>query len=159
MMPKPARFLMPVLLLTAACAAQEADRATEPTEPSGKGAQPVAGRSETVVPSQVPSRFTNLQVLPEQITKQELMRTMKRISRSLGAKCDHCHRTDTRDFASDELEHKRVAREMLQMVDRLNLELFTWEAAPEATCYMCHRGEHEPVLTLAEVLDAEATAP
>ena len=94
-----------------------------------------------------------------EVGKEELLSTMKRISRSLGAKCDHCHRTDIRDFASDESDHKRVAREMMRMVDRLNQELFTWDEAPQATCYMCHRGENEPALTLAAVVDAETSGP
>ena len=94
----------------------------------------------------LPSEFTNLEVLPADITKDELKRYMKRITKSLGTKCDHCHRTDIRDYASDEIREKRVARDMMQMVERINRENFTWNDAPEATCFMCHRGELEPRL-------------
>ena len=91
-----------------------------------------------------PSRFTNLRVLPGDITKDELYQTMKLIAKSLGAKCNYCHRTDTRDYASDEIKEKVIARKMMRMVERINGELFTWKDAPEATCFMCHQGRRKP---------------
>ena len=90
---------------------------------------------------------TNLQVLAEDVSRDELLQTMKEVSRSLGVECNFCHRTETPDYASDEIPQKRTARRMMRMVDRLNRELFTWAGAPIATCYMCHRGESTPRLT------------
>ncbi len=132
-----------ILILSEACA---------PSQPSdedlGAGSRavtpvPTAGYDATRIP-EVPSEFANLQVLPADISKDELKRTMKLITRSLGTNCDHCHLTDVRDFASDELREKVVAREMMRMVERINRELLTWEDAPEATCFMCHHGQHKP---------------
>lgn len=91
-----------------------------------------------------PSRYTNLQFLPDDITKDELIQTMKFITRSLGTKCKFCHRSDIRDYASDELEKKVIARRMMQMVERLNRELFADRGAPRVTCFMCHRGQLKP---------------
>ena len=92
----------------------------------------------------MPIEFTNLQFLPSDISTGELKERMKLVTRSLGTKCDHCHRTDVGDFASDEIRDKIVARDMMRMVEQINRDLFTWENAPEATCFMCHRGQHEP---------------
>ena len=94
----------------------------------------------------LPSEFTNLEVLPADITKDQLKRHMKLITKSLGTKCDYCHRTDIRDYATDEIREKVVARDMMRMLERINREHFTWEGAPQATCFMCHRGEQEPQL-------------
>ena len=96
--------------------------------------------------TRLPSEFTNLEVLPAEITKEELKREMKLMTKSLGIKCDYCHRTDIRDYASDEIREKVVARDMMRLVETLNREHFTWEDAPEATCFMCHHGEQEPQL-------------
>ena len=135
--------LSAILLLSEACG---------PSQPSGddSGADsrvappvPAAGYDPTQ-PPKLPSEFTNLQVLPADISKDELKQTMKLLTKSLGTKCDHCHLTDANDFASDDLREKVVAREMMRMVERINRELLTWEDAPEATCFMCHHGEPKP---------------
>ena len=81
---------------------------------------------------------------------------MKRITRSLGTKCDHCHLTDSRDYASDEIPEKRLARDMMRMVEQINRETFIWDGAPEATCFMCHHGELEPKLGLGVPTPAKA---
>ena len=103
----------------------------------------------------LPSEFTNLEVLPADITKDELKRHMKRITKSLGVKCDYCHRTDIRDYATDEIREKVIARDMMRMVERLNREHFTREGAAQATCFMCHHGQREP--RLASGAPAEAS--
>jgi hypothetical protein len=119
--------------------------------PAGACRQPESGADAPTVEEepgipQLPSEFTNLEVLPADITKHQMKRYMKRITKSLGTKCDYCHRTDIRDYATDEIHEKVVAREMMRMLEKLNREHFTWEGAPQATCFMCHRGEQEPQL-------------
>ncbi len=94
----------------------------------------------------LPAEFTNLEVLSADITKDDLKRHMKLITKSLGVKCDYCHRTDIRDYATDEIREKVVARDMMRMVERINREHFTWEGAAQATCFMCHHGQREPQL-------------
>lgn len=41
--------------------------------------------------AQVPDQYTNLQVLPKNITCPELMKIMRGFSFSLGARCVACH--------------------------------------------------------------------
>jgi hypothetical protein len=110
----------------------------------GESGREQAGAESDAGMNRLPSEFTNLEVLPADISKAELKREMKLMTKSLGVKCDYCHRTDIRDYATDEIEEKVIAREMMRMVERINLEHFTWEGAPEATCFMCHRGDREP---------------
>jgi len=121
--------------------APTSDESDSPTKPAAQ-----AGSTTAVGETAVPGGFKNLQILPEDISREELMSRMKLIAKSLGAKCNFCHRTDTRDYASDELEKKVIARQMMRMVERLNHEEFTWKGAPQATCFLCHRGEHKPQL-------------
>jgi hypothetical protein len=133
-----------VLASTAACGRSEtADDAVLPAK------QPGIAR--------LPSEFTNLEVLPADITKDELKREMKLMTRSLGVKCDYCHRTDIEDYATDEIDEKVVARKMMRMVERINRQHFTWPEAPEATCFMCHHGEPVPQLAPEARLAADGS--
>ena len=137
------------LLLSAAggCAEPPPEPAAEPAPAELPAEEPAAPEPLSRMP-RVPAKFTNLQVLPADIGKQDLVEIMKGISKSLGAKCDFCHLTAMPDYASDAVDHKRVAREMMRMVERINEELFVWDDAPQATCFMCHRGRNEPQLEL-----------
>jgi tetratricopeptide (TPR) repeat protein len=40
---------------------------------------------------QIPDKFTNLQVLPKDLGKRELLETMKNFTRALGVRCQFCH--------------------------------------------------------------------
>ncbi len=96
--------------------------------------------------AQGPRVFTNLQVLPEDITTVALFENMKRVTKALGVECRLCHRSDIRDFATDEIETKRVAREMMLMTIRLNNELSAagTDEASKITCFTCHQGQRVP---------------
>lgn len=115
--------------------------------------------------AQIPTRFTNLQVLPKDITRPELVSTMRDIASALGVRCAHCHvgpdNLQGMDFASDERRVKLAARTMLQMVRTINAEFIGKIPAGDAkrqqvTCYTCHRRETKPPLPLYEVLLATA---
>ena len=117
--------------------------------------------------------FRNLQVLPRDITRDQLMATMRSFTRGLGVRCDHCHVVtatepkEVLDFPADTKEQKRVARVMLRMVNDIN---GSWMhrveeaedlkvaigAPPEmrVVCWTCHRGKTEP-----EAPPAPAPAP
>jgi outer membrane lipoprotein-sorting protein len=60
--------------------------------------------------------------------------------------CDFCHviksPTD-RDFASDDKEEKRTAREMMHLVIDTNAKFF--HERPMVSCVTCHRGSTEPL--------------
>jgi hypothetical protein len=96
--------------------------------------------------------FHNLRVLSPGITHDELIATMRGISRSLGTRCEHCHvqtATEPRpdfDFPSDAKREKKVARTMLQMTRAINAGYVSKvnEHGEGVTCYTCHRGHTVP---------------
>jgi hypothetical protein len=77
---------------------------------------------------QIPDKFTNLQVLPKDISKGGLLDVMKGFTSGLGVRCQHCHIGEegkpltTFDFVSDAKETKQTARVMLRMVQAINSE-------------------------------------
>lgn len=111
--------------------------------------------------AQLPDEFTNLQVLPKDISKQELVGTMKGFAIGLGVRCWYCHKGEgddfsTFDFASDDKKTKQAARLMLGMVLTINSE-FVSKVPHEETggeqgehvsvkCMTCHRGKPKPTL-------------
>ncbi|MBK8247294.1 MAG: c-type cytochrome [Gemmatimonadetes bacterium] len=106
--------------------------------------------------AQLPSRFTNLRVLPRDITPDSLLSIMGGFTRALGVRCTHCHvaanggRPAADEFALDGLEPKRVARVMWQMVDTINGRHLPAIGRPVAglarvTCATCHRGIVRPI--------------
>lgn len=70
----------------------------------------------------------------------EVMPTMRAFTTGLGIRCNGCHVQG--DFASDENQHKVVARQMLTMVRSVNQTYFNGNE--RVTCYTCHRGEEHP---------------
>jgi hypothetical protein len=45
----------------------------------------------TPAAAQFPDKFTNLKVLPKDISKRELESTMRGFAFALSVRCDHCH--------------------------------------------------------------------
>ena len=105
-------------------------------------------------PLEAQQRPTNLQVLPDSISREELIGIMRSFSLALGVRCSHCHvETERdgrveRDMASDAKPEKRVAREMLRMVGDINARLATLperaDPAVAVRCATCHRGAALP---------------
>ena len=117
--------------------------------------------------AQIPDKFTNLQVLPKDVAKRELVTTMRGIAGDLGVRCAHCHvgpdNLEGMDFASDEKRSKRVAREMLRMaslIEETVVKLPGHEPAshPAVTCYNCHRGLKRPPRDIRKLLEESAAA-
>ena len=105
--------------------------------------------------------FHNLQVLPANITHDELIATMRGFSRSLGVKCGHCHVANPPgtkpefDFPKDAKPEKRTARTMLRMVQNINHRYIS-ALGPNAQvvgCMTCHRGHTVPEVTLLPLLE------
>lgn len=139
------RFLLPLLVLLGCTAT---------------GTQPATAPAAT-------SAHKNLKVLPQDISREQLLAVMRTFTRGLGVKCNHCHVVtattpkEVLDFPSDAKEEKRVARVMIQMTNQINREWLERveeaeghheEAAPAAGtltqprvgCWTCHRGQTEP---------------
>ncbi len=112
--------------------------------------------------AQIPDEFKNLKVLPEDISKGELIAQMRHMAGALGARCHYCHvgepgaSLDGYNFVSDEKATKKTARVMLQMVDEINGKLLP-QIGKESSelvkvrCVTCHHGQSRP-RTLVEVL-------
>jgi tetratricopeptide (TPR) repeat protein len=101
----------------------------------------------------VPEKFTNLTVLPKDLGKRELLDVMRDFSEALGVGCDHCHAKNAEgsaqdlDYASDALEPKRIARNMVTMVREINAKLpdVTGRRLPtNVRCVTCHSGVERP---------------
>lgn len=76
--------------------------------------------------------------------------TMHLISGELGVDCEYCHLE--KDRASDELETKRTARQMMKMMIDINKRSFNGKQV--VNCYTCHRGSPKPPeMTLLPVGD------
>jgi hypothetical protein len=96
-------------------------------------------------------QFHNLQILPQNITHDELITTMRRFAQALGVKCNHCHAPlpgdpSKFDFPSDAKPQKASARIMIKMTGRINREYIPLieEAYTTVSCWTCHRGRTQP---------------
>jgi photosynthetic reaction center cytochrome c subunit len=117
--------------------------------------QPAAGAPQGPPPPWAPIK--NLQILPADIARADLINTMKGFTRALGVRCTNCHIGEesqpiqSYDFASDTKPAKRTARIMLRMMADVNAKLASVgdkpAGEPRVTCYSCHRGEQKPVNT------------
>ncbi|MEN8375197.1 MAG: c-type cytochrome [Gemmatimonadota bacterium] len=119
----------------------------------------------------VAQEFENLQVLPQDISRQELIEVMLGNLRGLGLPrrasrgCLFCHAgsmdvpSSEWDWASDENPMKRKARVMMAMVQEINgsfLSALPTRSNPdlEVTCYTCHAARTNPT-PLPDLLIAE----
>lgn len=111
--------------------------------------------------AQIPDEFKNLQVFPEDISKAELVETMRQFSFALGVRCQHCHiGGDGISFEGVEFDKdgpaKENARFMVRMTRRLNEEILA-EVPNRQTpplrieCKTCHRGRPTPMLLTREM--------
>ena len=107
------------------------------------------------VAAQIPTTFTNLQVLPKDIRQRPLIDMMRSFALSLDVRCQFCHVGEGDDlskfdFASDAKPTKATARKMLRMVTVINEQVSSiGEPAPagtnKITCFTCHRGARKPL--------------
>ncbi|HEX6557840.1 MAG TPA: c-type cytochrome [Longimicrobiales bacterium] len=109
--------------------------------------------------AQIPDKFENLKVLPRDITRDQLVATMRAISLGLGVRCDYCHEENpgtpaqgggpNLNFKADTKPTKETARFMLRMVRTINdsvLSQLTRRSDPpvRVQCVTCHRGSPLP---------------
>jgi hypothetical protein len=113
----------------------------------------VTAASPGVSEAQIPDTYTNLEILPKDIKKPELMAVMRGFASSLGVRCNHCHVGENAstlegfDFASDAKEPKKIARVMMEIVREINGDLLPKakiQNAAEVRCITCHRGVRRP---------------
>jgi hypothetical protein len=98
---------------------------------------------------------TNLQVLPKDISTDDLVKLMRGYSQALGVHCNFCHevneQTHKPNFAADTKEDKGFARTMIAMTQEINTKFMPQINDPDAkpadktvTCGTCHRGNQMP---------------
>jgi len=116
---------------------------------------------------QAPPPMTNLQIIPKDTPREQVLQTMQAFTQSLGVQCNYCHVQEGRggrnDFASDEKPTKKTARQMMLFAREINQKLPTVvsKTANETTqvgCATCHRGVPIPkqlVNVLAETVAAK----
>ncbi|MCZ6659418.1 MAG: c-type cytochrome [Gammaproteobacteria bacterium] len=107
------------------------------------------------------AQFENLQVLPPDISQNDLGEVMLGNLRGLGLRrlagegCLFCHvgdmerPRDTWDYASDDKPTKRKARVMMAMVQAINQDHLAnletrIDPTHRVTCYTCHAGRTDP---------------
>ncbi|HLH30238.1 MAG TPA: c-type cytochrome [Terriglobia bacterium] len=103
---------------------------------------------------------TNLQVLPKDFTRQQVVQVMQTFTMGLGVGCNYCHAEMEGaqpgangqvpiDAASDAKQQKKTARVMMKMVADINNTLGSQLGKPAADvtkvqCITCHRGAAIP---------------
>jgi hypothetical protein len=91
--------------------------------------------------------FDNIRVM-QGIPAERVLRIMTNsFAPALGVRCGHCHLDG--DWASDDKEPKRIAREMWRMTGEINDEVGEI-IGPDArvTCATCHRGSTRPAVEM-----------
>ena len=87
-------------------------------------------------------KFTNLKVLPKNITDKEMEKVMHEWSDALGERCGFCHarnaETNKIDFASDAKGEKLAAREMYKMTAKINKKFFKEDGDKDKTEHKDH---------------------
>ncbi|MCC8425059.1 c-type cytochrome [Mucilaginibacter sp. UR6-11] len=102
-----------------------------------------------------PVRYTNLKVLPKNISAKELQGIMvDDFQDALGVNCSFCHAGNKNgrglDFASDARPEKEIARQMMRMTIGINKKYLKVKHpkigsdALVVSCNTCHKGQPFP---------------
>jgi len=99
--------------------------------------QPPAGAGGQRGGGQPPAPMTNLQIIPKDTPRPQVLQQMQNIAAALGVQCNYCHVIEGRggriDMASDEKPTKKAARGMMLLTRDINGRLPEAIAkAPEA---------------------------
>ena len=99
---------------------------------------------------------TNLQVLPKNLTGEQVHQIMHLWAAELGTECSTCHTADPKNigpngrprlnFADDSKPEKKTARLMYKMTNDINDNYVSMvdEGTAKVTCGTCHRGHLKP---------------
>lgn len=110
--------------------------------------------------------MTNLQIIPKDTPRPQVIQTMQATAASLGVQCNYCHVQEGRggrnDFATDEKPTKKAARGMMLLAREINEKLppavgKSSEATSRVGCATCHRGVPIPKQITDIVAEASAT--
>jgi len=141
-------------LLVAGLAATASSQTAAPPGAARGGGGPVAElRKQIAWKENQPSEtvFKNIQSL-KGVPAGQLLTIMDTGFRpALGVKCSFCH--DPQNWASDDKDEKKVARQMMQMTHDINDKYLKAmkgldSEKPQVNCTTCHRGEQKPALSM-----------
>jgi tetratricopeptide (TPR) repeat protein len=127
-------------LVTAGVITASAALAQAPSTPPAQAAGGGVGQ---------PPAPSNLQILPKDMPREQLIQTMQAFAQALGVQCNYCHVMEGRggrnDMASDEKPAKKAARGMLLLAREINEKLPAAVGKDRNTttrvgCVTCHRG-------------------
>ena len=107
------------------------------------------------IPAPTLRQYTNLKVLPKDISSKNLQQIMiDEFEDGLGVGCAFCHArqqgSEKLDYARDTKPEKEIARRMMRMTLKLNARYFQMhrpdlrEAGLVITCMTCHQGRPRP---------------
>ena len=107
-------------------------------------------------------QYKNLQILPKDISKDQLVEIMKSFTHGLGVRCIFCHEGEdgqplsTYNFESDKKPEKLKARIMMNMTKDINSKYLSEfskfnKNVMQVKCMTCHHGVEIP-LPLEELL-------
>jgi hypothetical protein len=109
--------------------------------------------------------MSNLQIIPKDTPREQVIATMQAFTAALGVQCNYCHVQEGRggrnDFATDEKAPKKAARGMMLLAREINAKLPEAVGKPaDATtrvgCATCHRGVPIPKQITDIVTEASA---
>ena len=156
------------IITVAVLASTSGVQATQDQPPASQAAPPPpagAPPGQAMPPGGRPMRSlpapTNLQVLPKNLSGQQVHEIMEGFAGSLGVHCDFCHAADPKnlmpngrprmDFADDSKDDKKIARIMIAMTQQINADYISKAKTldPDSmgmtvTCGTCHRGHSMP---------------
>jgi hypothetical protein len=120
------------------------------SRPSAQG----QGQAQGAAPGRAGQAPTNLQVLPKDTPRPQVIAMMRTFTSGLGVQCEHCHvgsDPQSMQYAADDKPTKATARKMIQMVMAINTQFLQGvgdpaaPTTPKVTCYTCHRGALKPL--------------
>ena len=110
-----------------------------------------------------PQPLKNLQILPKETPRPEVIAVMQGFNQALGVGCEACHvgQQPNMDFAADDKPTKQAGRQMMLMMRDINAKVpgTVNKSASEAMrvqCVTCHRGVATPK-QLSEILSQTAS--
>jgi tetratricopeptide (TPR) repeat protein len=111
--------------------------------------------------------MTNLQIIPKDTPREQVIATMTAFAGALGVQCNYCHVQEGRggrnDMAADEKPTKKAARGMMVLAREINTKLpeavgKSAEATTRVGCATCHRGLPIPKQIADIVTEAAASS-
>ncbi|MGA2351758.1 MAG: c-type cytochrome [Terracidiphilus sp.] len=138
-----------VLLAAAALAVAQAQQALPSLQPMAGNLPEVENHHEHPAP-------TNLMVLPENLSGEQVHEIMEGWEAALGTHCSTCHAPDPKNigpngrprlnYADDSKPEKTIARRMYGMTEDINKNYVSKikNSGAPVTCGTCHRGHIAP---------------